>query len=83
MFIPLIWAHVDKKMISKLWCRIVIQRDFNGLKKWTDRTHEVQEDKCKILHLPRYKSMHKCRLGTDCPKSAEEKRSGGNGGKPG
>lgn len=67
MFISQIWGHVDKKVINKLQCRIVIQRDFNGLVKLADRSHEVQKDKCKVLHLGRYKSMHKYRLGTDCP----------------
>lgn len=60
-------GHVDKKVINKLQCRFVIQGDFNGLEKWADSSHDVQKDKCKVLHLGRYKSMHKCRLGTGCP----------------
>lgn len=63
MFISQIWGHVDKKVINKLQCRIVIQRDFNGLVKLADRSHEVQKDKCKVLHLGRYKSIAQVQAG--------------------
>jgi len=48
-----------------------IQRDLDSLKKrGKQEPHEVEEHKCKVLHLERNNSRHKCTLGTNWQESS-------------
>ncbi|GAB0182220.1 mitochondrial enolase superfamily member 1 [Grus japonensis] len=55
--------------------RTSIQRDLNRLEKWADRNlMKFNNEKCKILHLKRTKSMHLYMLGASQLESSFEEK---------